>query len=50
MRDINSALGHQLYQVPVAKFVSDIPADAENDDCAIEMAATEEGELICGGT
>lgn len=43
MSDIDSALGHHIHQVPVAKFVNEIPADAENDDCAIEMAATEEG-------
>src|ERR1700754_1519912 len=46
MRDINSALGHQLYQVPGAKFVSDVPSDADNDDCAIEVATTKHGRHV----
>jgi hypothetical protein len=46
MRDINSALGHQLDQVPVAKFVGDTPTDAENDDCASEAAATKQGRCV----
>jgi hypothetical protein len=42
MRDIDTALGHHLHQVTVAKFVVDVPSNTENDDCAIEVAATEE--------
>lgn len=46
MRDIHAALGHQLYQVTVAKFVGDIPTDAENDDCAIKVATAKQGRCV----
>ena len=36
--DIDTALGHHLDQVSIAEFVSEIPADTENDDCAIRVA------------
>jgi hypothetical protein len=39
MRDIDTALGHHLDQVSIAKFVSEIPSDTENDDCAVKVAA-----------
>ena len=42
MRDIDTALSHHLYQVSIAKLVSDIPADAENDDGVVEVAATKQ--------
>lgn len=43
MRDINPALSHHLHQVSIAKFVSEIPADTENDYCASKVAATKQG-------
>ena len=43
MRESDSALGHHLDEVAVAQFIGDIPSDAENDDCAVEVAAIEEG-------
>lgn len=43
VRDIDPARGHQLYRVTVAKAVGDVPADAENDGCAVGAAAAEEG-------
>src|SRR6187401_3499802 len=36
MRQVNAALRHQLYQVPVGKAVRDIPAHAELDDIGVE--------------
>ena len=38
MRDIDTALSHQLYQVAVAQLISDVSSDAENDDGAIKVA------------
>jgi hypothetical protein len=42
MRDRDTALGHHLHQATAAKFVVDLPSNTENDDCAIEVAATQE--------
>jgi hypothetical protein len=42
MRESDTALGHHLYQVVVAKFVGNVPSNTEDDDRAIEVAATEE--------
>jgi hypothetical protein len=49
MRDIDTALGHHLDEVAVAQLIGDIPSDAENDDCTIEVAATEQGRRVRGG-
>jgi len=49
MGDIDSPLGHHLYQVAVAQLIGDIPSDTENDDCAIEVAATEQGRCVREG-
>jgi hypothetical protein len=38
MRDIDPAFRHHLHQVSIAEFVSEIPADTENNDCAIKVA------------
>jgi hypothetical protein len=46
MRDIDTALGHQLYQVSIAEFVSDIPTDTDNDNCAVEVAAAKQGRYV----
>jgi hypothetical protein len=46
MRDSHTALSHHSHQVAIAKIVSEIPTDAENDDCAIEVAATEQGRCV----
>ena len=46
MRESDSSLGHNLYQVAVAQLIADIPSDTENDDCAIEVAATEQGRCV----
>lgn len=43
MRDIQTALGHDLNQISIARFVSDIPSDTENDNCAVEVAAMKQG-------
>jgi hypothetical protein len=43
VRYVYSALGHHPHQISIAEFVSDIPSHTENDDCAIEVAATKEG-------
>lgn len=37
MRHVNAALGHHLNQITIAEFISDVPADAQNDDRVIEM-------------
>lgn len=42
MREIDSSLGHRLNEVAVAQLVGDIPSDAENDDCVIEVTATKQ--------
>ena len=42
MRQINTPLGHHLAQITIAEFIGYIPADAENDDCGIEMSAFEQ--------
>jgi hypothetical protein len=42
VRDIYYALDHHLHQVSVAKLVSDLPTDAENDDRVIKVAATKQ--------
>ena len=44
VRDIHTALSHHLHQVSRAKFVIDIPTDAENNNRAIEVAATKQRE------
>ncbi|HJR06854.1 MAG TPA: hypothetical protein VJ842_06335 [Pyrinomonadaceae bacterium] len=46
MRDRDAALGHHLDEVAVAQLIGAIPADAENNDCAIEVAATEEERCV----
>ena len=43
MRDSNSALSHHFYQVARAELISDVPAEAEDADRMVEMAAMEEG-------
>jgi hypothetical protein len=43
MRDIDTALSHHLDQVSIAKLVSEIPADTENDDCGGKVAAMKQG-------
>ena len=48
MRDIDSSLGHHLGEAAVAQLIGDIPMDAENDDCAIEVAATKQGRCVRG--
>jgi hypothetical protein len=48
MGEIDSSLGHHLDEVAVAQLIGDIPSDAENDDCAIEVAATEQGRCVRG--
>lgn len=48
MRDRDSSLGHHLDEVAVAQLIGDIPSDAENDDCVIEVAATEQGRCVRG--
>ena len=37
----NSALGHHFHQISKAEFEPQIPADAEDDDIPVEMAAFE---------
>ena len=39
MRDIDTALSHDLDQITIAELVSDVPSDTENDNCAVEVAA-----------
>jgi hypothetical protein len=42
MRDIDTPLGHHFHQVAIAQLVGDIPADAEGDDRAVEVATPEQ--------
>jgi hypothetical protein len=42
MRNIHAALAHHLDQVSIAKFVSEISAGTEDDDCGIKVAANGE--------
>jgi hypothetical protein len=44
--DIDTALGHHVYQITIAELVCDIPTDAENDDCAVEVAAAKQGRYV----
>jgi hypothetical protein len=46
MRDIDTALSHHLYQVSIPEFVSDIPADTDNDNCAIKVATSKQGRYV----
>jgi hypothetical protein len=48
MGDSDTALGHHLDEVAVAQLIGDIPSDAENDDCAVEVAATKQGGCVRG--
>jgi hypothetical protein len=43
--DGDAALGYHLFQVPEAKIVSQVPADAEQDHGSIKMPAFEHGTL-----
>jgi hypothetical protein len=38
MRERDAALSHQLYQVAIAQFISDVPSNTEEDDVAIKVA------------
>lgn len=40
--DADAPLGHHLHQVPIAKFVCDLPTGAENNDGTMEAANTED--------
>jgi hypothetical protein len=42
VRHRHTALGHHLYQVSKAKLESKIPAHAQNDDFAVEVATLEQ--------
>jgi hypothetical protein len=46
MRAINTALSHHLDQVSIAKFVSKISADKENDDCGSKVPAMKQGRCL----
>lgn len=46
MRDCDTALGHHLDEVAVVQLIGDIPSDAENDDSAVEVAATKQGLCV----
>jgi hypothetical protein len=41
MRDIGTALSHDLDQITIAELVSEIPFNTEYDDGTIKVAATE---------
>ena len=43
MGDTDTALGHHVYQIPIAELIGDGPPDAENDDGVVEVAASEQG-------
>ena len=43
MRDIDPAFGHHFHQVMVTELARDVPTDTEDDDCAVKMAAMEQG-------
>jgi hypothetical protein len=40
--DGQTALGHHLFQIPVAERVSQIPSHAENDHHVLEVSTTEQ--------
>jgi hypothetical protein len=46
MRDIDTELGHYIDQVSIAEFVSEIPADTDNDTCAIKVATSKQGQYM----
>jgi hypothetical protein len=46
VRDINIALGHHVNQITITELVCDIPTDADNDDCAVEVAAAKQGRCV----
>ena len=46
MRDSDSALGHHLGEVVVARLIGDIPSDTENDDRAIKVATAKQGRCV----
>ena len=48
MRDSDTALGHHLDEVAVAQLIGDIPSDAENNDCAVEVSTTKQGRCVRG--
>jgi hypothetical protein len=39
--EVKASLGHHLFQIPIAKAVTQIPAHAQQDDLAFEMAPLE---------
>jgi hypothetical protein len=41
MVDSEASLGHDLFQIPIAEAVAQIPAHAQQNDLALEMAPLE---------
>jgi hypothetical protein len=41
MIDLNAALCHHLFELPIADWIGHIPSDAPQDDIALELAAFE---------
>jgi hypothetical protein len=39
MRKVNTTLCHHLYHITIAELISDVPANAQNDDRGLEVAA-----------
>jgi hypothetical protein len=41
MIDLNAALCHHLFELPIADWIGHIPSDAPQDDITLELAAFE---------